>query len=144
MANNLLFGKQYVNVFGAGTVHSDGTAFSREITNYYHKGIFLMVNRTAETGTCTLDAQIQWRMPSLTTWENLENASIVQMANSAIDLVTLWVYPGIIGGDADGTLAVNTAHKHVDGYLPLFWRVAVTTGGTGVTNTFGMDAILLP
>jgi hypothetical protein len=137
-------GKQYLNIFGAGTVHSDGTTNSREFTNYHHKGIFLMTNRTAETGTCTLDVQIQWRMPSLTTWENLENASIVQMANSAIDLVTLWVYPGIIGGDADGTLAVNTAHKHVDGYLPLFWRVAVTTGGTGVTNTFGMDAILLP
>ena len=41
-------------------------------------------------------------------------------------------------------LVVNTDHKFVEGYLPLHWRLAVTTGGTTVTNTFSIAAVLLP
>ena len=142
--NGILAAKFPLTIFGAGTVHSDGTTYSRQFTNYYHRGIYLFVDRTAETGTCTLDVAIQHKSPILSTWENLENAGIVQMGNGTVDLATLWVYPGIIGGDADGTLAVNTVHKFVDGYLPYEWRLAVTTGGTSVTNTFSIAAVLLP
>ena len=143
MANPTLEGKLALTIFGAGTVHSDGTTYSREFTNYYHKGMYLYVDRTAETGTCTMDAAIQHRSPILTTWTNLENASVVQFADGTVELHTMYLYPGIIGGDADGVLVVNTDHRFIEGYLPLHWRLAVTTGGTTVTNTFSAACVLL-
>jgi hypothetical protein len=144
VSNIVLQSKLPLTIFGAGTVHSDGTTYSREFTNYYHKGIYLYVDRTAETGTCTLDGQIQHRSPVLSTYTSLENASIIQFADGTVELHTLYVYPGIIGGDSDGTLTVNTDHKFVEGFLPLHWRLAMTTGGTTVTNTFSAVAVLLP
>lgn len=143
MANVTLEGKMPLTVYGAGTSHSDGTTYSREFTNYYHKGIYLYVDKTADTGTATFDVQIQHRSPILSTWTSLENASVIQFANDTNELHTLYVYPGIIGGDTDGTLTVNTDHKFVEGYLPLFWRTADTVGGTTVTATFSIAAVLL-
>ena len=75
-------------------------------------------------------------------WTDVENASIVQM--TAVRMNYLYVYPGIIGGDTDGTLVLNTNHKAVEGFLPYVFRVAVTIGGTTPSFTHTITAVLLP
>lgn len=143
MSNNTLAAKSYLSVTGAGTVVSGAvTVTYGPFTNYFHKGLYLFVNRTAETGTATLDAKLQMQDPSSATWTDVENAAVIQFADGSTRMNYLYMYPGIIGGDTDGKLIVNTNHNFVEGYLPYIWRVSVTT--TGTTNTFGISAVLLP
>lgn len=135
---------QYGVLFPAGTVHSDGTTNSRQIQNSYHKGVLITIDRTAETGTCTLDAQIEFYDPAGGDWYELEGASFVQFANSEVATRYLMVYPGIVGSDADNRIALDTNEGVLCGqFLPRIWRLKVTTGGTTVTNTFSASYVML-
>lgn len=143
MANSTIVAKSYITIAGAGTVIAGAvTTTYGPYTNLYHRGLYLYVTRQADTGTSTVDAKLQMQDPQSANWTDVENASIVQLANDSYRMNYLYMYPGIIGGDVDGTLVVNTNHKFVEGFLPYIWRVSVTT--TGTTNTLGISAILLP
>ena len=143
MPNNTVVAKFPLQIVAQNTVLSGAaTTTYGTYTNYFHRGLYLFVNRIAETGTSTVDAKLQMQDPGSGSWTDVENASIVQLADGSIRMNYLYMYPGIIGGDTDGTLVVNTNHKFVEGFLPYIWRVSVTT--TGTTNTIGIHAVLLP
>jgi hypothetical protein len=119
--------------------------YTPPVDNVMHKGLLLVVSRTAETGTCTLDAQVEFYAPNAGTWLELEGAAIPQFADGATGDRYLQVYPGITGSDADDSVALDTAEgKKCGQYLPRTWRVKVTNGGTTVTNTYSIDGWYLP
>lgn len=127
-----------------GTV-TNSTEYYDLPRNYLHKGLLLVVNRTAETGTCTLDAQVEFYAPASGTWLQLEGAKIVQFADGATGDRYLQVYPGLTGSDADDVVALDTAEGSKCGqYLPPRCRLAVTSGGTSVSNTYQAECWLLP
>lgn len=115
--------------------------------------IVLKTRRTAKTGTCTMDAAIQWYDPTLGTWHTMidyagNNVGVVQYANAdTLDttgyrLLTVQLYP--IHVDADGVLAYGPTsfYKAVQSWIPEYIRVAVTNGGTTVTNTYDASLFL--
>jgi hypothetical protein len=115
------------------------------------KELRVVTNRTAETGTCTLDVILQFRMPAANLWQDCvgqDGAVIdgIQYANSTVETTAthmLRVGPGIIDVDADGYLVVNTVDAWFNYVLPQFFRVKYKSGGTTVTNTFSSTIFLL-
>jgi hypothetical protein len=127
-----------------GTVTNDTVNIEAPI-NWFYKGVYLLLDRTAETGTCTLNAKVQFYMPASGLWQDLEGASWVEFADAAVADRYLHIYPGITSDESDSNLALDTNEGVVCGqYLPRRWRVAVTTGGTSVENTFSLEALMLP
>ena len=136
----------YFQVFAAHTSVSgtNTTENSPVFINKQWKGVMLMINRTADTGTCTLDLQIQYQNPLTLTWTNLQSAKNVSYADGTTGERYVIVYPGLTGSDADASIAINTSFVHVGAYLPRTWRVQTTNGGTTVTNTYSCVAYYLP
>lgn len=127
-----------------GTV-SDSTEYIYLPINWFYKGIFLLLDRTAESGTCTLDAKVQFYARAAAKWQDLEGAAWVQFADSAVADRYLHIYPGLTQDDADTALALDTNEGVACGqYLPRECRVAVVTGGTSVANTYSLEALMLP
>lgn len=113
--------------------------------NVMHKGVLLVLNRTADTGTCTLDAKVQFYSTVAAAWLDVEGAAFVQYADGATGARYLLLYPGVTGAEADDAIPLNTSKGVKCGqYLPRQWRVAVTVGGTTVTSTYALEAHLLP
>lgn len=109
--------------------------------------VTLITRRTAETGTCTLQAFVEFLddaqmgfLPLL----DLNNATAVQgvqYANSEVDTSTpfhrfLLLNHGPLQVDADTIITPNTVHKAYQIWLPERIRIRFRHGGTTVTNTF--------
>lgn len=135
-------GKQFVRVTGSRTVAGTDGWTSRKFTAPYHKGAMIMVNRSAETGTATLDVKVQYRNPMTGTYSDLEGAAIVQMGDGTTGEVYLTIYPGLVAADADNKIALNTTDQHCGSYLPDEFQIVATTAGT--TNVFSIGMWLLP
>jgi hypothetical protein len=124
----------------SGTV-TNSTVTSDEFYNHLYKGCVMLVHRTAETGTATLNAKLQGYLKETDTWFDVANSDIVALADGdagATGLRYVLIYPGITGAEADGAVALDTNFVHVSGFLPYCWRVSVTHGGTSITNTFAV------
>lgn len=121
----------------SGTV-TNATVTSSRLVNSLYKGCVIVVNRTAETGTCTLDVKLQGYQRASDTWYDVQGASVVQYADGATGVRYVVLYPGIVADDADAIVTIATNYKHVSGWLPYEFRISVTHGGTSVTNTFAV------
>jgi hypothetical protein len=134
-------GRTYYEAFPSGT---SGTVTNATVTSdWFHqydvyKGCVMVVERTSETGTCTLDAKLQGYHHATGTAFDVANADIIQFADGATGLRYVMVYPGITGAEADGLVTFDTNFNYVNGFLPDTFRVSVTHGGTTVTNVFSV------
>ncbi len=113
--------------------------------------VTLITRRTAESGTCTLQAFLEFLddttmdfLPLL----DLNNATQVQgvvYADGVVDTSTpfhrfLLLSAVPLQVDADTILTPNTVHKAYQIWLPERIRFRFRHGGTGVTNTFSATA----
>lgn len=127
-----------------GTVTNDTTYLYLPL-NYMHKGVLLVIDRTVEVGTCTLDGKLEFYAPAAGDWIEVEGAAFPQFADGVTANRYLLVYPGITAADADDNIALDTAEGTKCGaFLPYQTRLAVTTGGTSVSNTYSAEGWLLP
>lgn len=141
----------------SGTV-SDSTVTSEPQVNNWHKGLHLIVRRTAETGTCTLAVKVQGfagkdmaavaavegGSTTAGAWYDVANSDLVTFADGATGVKYVTLYPGMTGSDADGVVLQDTDFTLANGVLPHIWRVSVTHGGTSVSNTFAIYCDLIP
>lgn len=126
-----------------GTV-TDSTIYIDLPINHHHKGIMIAVDRTAETGTCTLTVGVEFYAPNGGDWHQLENATVT-FADGVTATQYLQVYPGLVGSDSDSSVSLDTNEGKLSGqYLPRECRVYMTTGGTSVSNTFSVDVWYMP
>lgn len=110
----------------------------------YHRGVRVYISNTAETGTSTLDAKLQYKNPQSLAWTDIPGASFVQFADGATGERFIEMYVGATGSDADSSLALATNFKQL-GLMPhRFMRLSATVGGTTVTRTFSAGCALLP
>lgn len=124
--------KRKVTITDTRTIASTDGWTSRPMKNYHYRGMRVVINRSAETGTATLAAQIQFKSP-LGTWTDLEGAAITTWADSAVEARSIVIYPGITAADADASIALDTDNDHLCGQpAPMEWRLVLTT--TGTTN----------
>ena len=121
----------------SGTV-TNATVTSEMFQNWHYKGCVIVCNRTAESGTCTLDVKLQGYHRASDTWYDVQSASFVQYADGATGVRYVTVYPGIVADDADASVILATNYKNVSGVLPREFRISVTHGGTSVSNTFAI------
>lgn len=127
-----------------GTVTNSDENLELDINTTF-KGALFLINRTAETGTCTLDAKVQFYAPVANTWQDLEGAAFAQFADAATGDRYLMIYPGLTGSDADTQLSLDTSEGRICGqYMPRQCRLVVTTGGTSVANTYSAEMWWLP
>lgn len=128
---------------------SNTDTYGRAIRNVGHKGLLGFINRTADGGTCTLDLYMQGLPPGLdeatdANWVDVSGILVPQYADGATGRRAFLFYPGITAQDG-GIDAVNTTMGHASGYLPLYYRLRLRSGGTTVTNTIDdIVGILLP
>jgi hypothetical protein len=137
-------GRTYYEAFplaSSGTV-SDETVTSDWFHNHdSYKGCVMVVERTVETGTATLNAKLQGYHHATGTVFDVANADIIALADGdagATGLRYTMVYPGITGAEADGLVSFDTNFNYVNGFLPDTFRVSVTHGGTSIVNTFAV------
>ena len=127
-ALNSILAKVPITITGSRTVSSTDGWTSRVIHNKHHMGCMLQVNRSAETGTATLNAKLQYYNYAAAAYDDLEGAAIVEMGDGTTGTVYCTIYPGLVAADADNSIALNTVNKHCGSYLPdKFKVVAVTT-----------------
>lgn len=134
---------QHFTILGSTTISSTDGFTSRQFTNKGFKGILLTVNRSAETGTATLDAKLQYKDPVRNAWLDIEGATLNGWADGETGDRYLMMYPGLVAADSDNHIDLNTDQaSHCGSYLPKFWRLVLTT--TGTTNVVSAGAQLLP
>ena len=147
------------------TLASHTTASGTDLDTYFPTGgvdggwintkgadsVTLITRRTAESGTCTLQAFAEFL--DLATMEflpllDLNNATQVQSvvyADAALDTSTpfhrfLLLSSAPLQVDPDTILTPNTVHKAYQIWLPEMLRFRFRHGGTTVTNTFSATA----
>ncbi len=109
-----------------------------------HRGVRVYISNTAESGTSTLDAKLQYKNPTSLAWTDIPGASFVQFADGATGERFIEMYVGATGSDADSSLALATNFKQL-GLMPhRFMRLSATVGGTSVTRTFSAGGNFLP
>ncbi len=106
--------------------------------NHLYKGCVIVVNRTAETGTCTLAVKLQGYDRESNTYFDVANSDFVSFADAATGIKYNMIYPGATGSDADGVVLQDTDFSIVNGFLPYEFAVSVTHGGTSVSNTYSI------
>lgn len=109
-----------------------------------HRGAAVLISNTAETGTSTLDAKLQYKNPQSAAWTDLPGASFVQYADGATGERFIMLHPNFAGGDADASIALATNFKILGMYALRYLRLSCTVGGTSVTRTFSAGVFLLP
>lgn len=109
-----------------------------------HRGVAILISNTAETGASTLDAKLQYKHPISLAWTDLANATFVQWIDGATGERWITLYPGLVGSDADASVALATNFKNLGLYPFRFLRLSATVGGTTVTRTFSAGCLLLP
>ena len=109
-----------------------------------HRGVRVYISNTAETGTSTLDAKLQYKNPQSLAWTDIPGASFVQFADGATGERFIEMYVGATGSDADSSLALATNFKQLGLFPHRYMRLSCTVGGTTVTRTFSAGGSFLP
>jgi hypothetical protein len=109
-----------------------------------HRGVAVLISNTAETGTSTLDAKLQYEHPDSLVWTDVPGASFVQWGDGSTGEKFLMVYPGLAAGETDNVISLATDFKIVGIVVPRVLRLAVTVGGTSVTRTYSAGYYELP
>lgn len=105
----------------AGTVNSD------DVDNIGAKGVVLVIDTTALTGTLAMTVTIQGKDP----YSNKYYTILASASIAATGTVVLRVFPG-------ATAATNLA---ANDSLPRTWRVSVVVGGSTPTVTATISAL---
>ncbi|HEY5987311.1 MAG TPA: hypothetical protein VIV12_13195 [Streptosporangiaceae bacterium] len=121
----------------SGTV-TDATVVSELFQNWHYKGALIVGNRTADTGTCTLNGKLRGYDRVSDTYFDVVGAAFTAWADNAHSLKYILVYPGCTGSDADGSIAKSTDYLLVNDCLPHEFVISMTHGGTSVANTFSV------
>ncbi len=148
--------QQYTEDVASGLVMSETSGPAADGIVYFgpfypgpYRGFAIRVNRSAETGTCTLDFALETydqTTNSNTAWLDSggSNALLLpQWADGSAVVKWMKVHPNALSSDADNVLVVNTANRV---YNEVWWapfRMKVTTGGTTVTNTVSISLTYL-
>jgi hypothetical protein len=114
-----------------------------------YRGFFLRVDRHAETGTATLDcALFLWDEVTGDTYAWLDNAGtallLPQWANGSAIPKYLTVHPEALGGDTDGVVVLDTAHRIYSQNWVLPFYAQLTAGGASTTNSVSIALSYLP
>ena len=131
---------------------TDFDEFTAARVNSGHRGLHLYSVRTADTGTSALNHFLQGLIPGGDETDDADwldlTLSVAVWGDGETGVNQAIIYPGITAADADGViLAVSTAGAelaYVNAYLPYRWRIRSRSGGTTVTNTYGLYAVPLP
>lgn len=109
------------------------SANSADQTNRYARGVRLLLNISASSGTNeVLDVKVQTKDSVSGLYFDIPGAAFAQKTGTGAS--TLTIYPGI----------AETANETVSDVLPLNWRVVTTIGGTDTpTFTFSLGASLI-
>lgn len=110
----------------------------------YHRGVRVYISNTAETGTSTLDAKLQYLNPQSNAWTDIPGATFVQFADGATGERFIEMYPTLTASDADSSLTLSTNFKALGMFPHRFMRLSATVGGTSVTRTYSAGGYLLP
>lgn len=110
----------------------------------HHRGVAVLISNTAESGTSTLDAKLQYKNPQSNAWTDVPGASFVQFADGATGERFIQVYPTLTAADADASITLATNFKILGLYPFRYMRLSATVGGTSVTRTFSAGVFLLP
>lgn len=111
------------------------------------------VNKTADTGTATLDVFLQARSPQsyggTAAYVDVTVGIVPQFADGVTTLRIGQVGPTLSGGDSDGitvlVAAGAAAGSHaVESYMPQRWRLRIRCGGTTVTCTQSISHVYHP
>lgn len=121
----------------SGTV-TDATVKSELFQNPGYKGCVIIAHRTAESGTATFAVKLQGYFRPTDTYYDVANAELVSFADGATGVRYAMVYPGATGSDSDGSVLQDTNFSLVNGFLPDEFCIAVTHGGTSISNTFAV------
>lgn len=115
-------------------------------------GMQVFIKRTADTGTCTLDAYLQAREPQsyggTAVYVETTVAIVPQFADGVTTTRVASIAPGITGSDSDGMVvsiaggAAAGAHL-INTHIPHRWRLRYRNGGTTVTNTFSVWVVYI-
>jgi hypothetical protein len=129
---------------------ADGIVYFGDFYAGPYRGFAIRVDRESETGTCTLDLNLQTldeTTGDYTDWLDsggTNNLLLPQWGNGSAVVKWMKVHPSALSSDADNVLVVNTANRV---YNELWWspfRMKVTTGGTGVTNVVSISLTYIP
>lgn len=107
----------------------------------FGKGLIVYVNRTADTGTTTMDVFLQGLISPgadesvAANWADVSLGLVPQYAGGATGVRVGMFGPGMTGQDT-GSDDVSATVRQANGLLPLTYRLRVRNGGTTVTNTF--------
>ena len=129
--NELAFHKE--TILFASAARSEAAYNSDEQTNDGWRGVDIYVDITAESGTATLDFKLQAKDPIGGDWVDINGASIAQLSAVTTSPTRLTVYPGI----------AESSNVSVSDVLPRRWRGVLTVGGTSVSMTCSVAAVLL-
>lgn len=116
----------------ASAARTDSTVTSVDQTNERWRGVRLILDITAKSGTNpTLDVKVQGKDPVSGNYYDIPGAAFAEQ--STVTTVELVIYPGV----------AETANVSVSDVLPEVWRVHATTGGTDTpTFTYSVGASL--
>lgn len=131
----------------SGTVTNATTTY-RHIWPGASRGMRIDINRESETGTCTLDAKLQWVDQDTGTLNDfLDRAgnaiAFGQWADGATGRKFIDIHPENEQADADGVLAVGS-NTYFRGNLPFELALVLTHGGTSVANVYGIQVTWFP
>ena len=107
-----------------------------------HRGVAVLISNTAESGTSTLDAKLQFQNPESLVWADVPDATFVQFGAGATGEKFISVHPNLTGSDSDASVAIATDFKMI-GQFPLRTQRLSVTVGTGAV-TFSAGGYLLP
>lgn len=103
------------------------TANSTDQVNYNARGILLILDITAVSGTTpTLDVKVQYKDPVSAAYVDIPSAAFAQKTATGTD--SLLLYPGI----------TSTANRQILTVLSRTWRAVATIGGTTPSFTFSL------
>lgn len=121
--NGVLRTNEAVTVFATGA--RTATANSTDQVNYSAKGLYLVLDITAASGTTpTLDVKLQGLDPVSGKYVDIPGAAFAQKTTT--NTSSLVLYPGV-------TETANVQESHP---LPLNWRAVATIAGTTPSFTF--------
>lgn len=103
---------------------------SSAFTNHNHKGVTLIVNTTAFSGTLpTLVVKMQMKDPVSASWVDVPGMVTGEISGTGQTVITM--YPGL----------TVSANSKIDYPLPRTCRLVCTIGGTTPSFTFSVGAI---
>jgi len=107
------------------------TENSQDMENVGCRGVWLMLNMTAASGTPTLDLKVQRKCPLSDIYVDLPGGTFAQKTGTGTDDLT--IYPGI----------TDTANESVNDVISSRWRVVATIGGGTPSITFSLTASMI-